>query len=488
MQVKIGSDFFAKGLKDYSNWTWAWVRELCQNGIDCGSSNITFNIKFDGVKTTAICWNNGPAMTREILLDKFLCLGGTTKTGTNSVGGFGIAKTVIALAHESYVIETGNLKVVGSGGEFQLSEDASFNGTRTTVVMAGDVAARLLRSAQRFAELAQWNGTITINGTTFECNKIKGTRRRDLGFGVVYTSKAESNICVVRIGGIPMFTNYCSCEGRMVLVELSGNSGDVLTSNRDGLVSPYSQELSQFITELAVDNKKALKAASPSYTRFSGPKLGHYNKRAENVAGIVADIQQKMTEVLVQNTGTIASAAAGTGYGSYSVETLKPVSKTQPVRKIAVESEFILKNETELTIPDYYSPDSANFSAYSVKLARVWGKLLVQLHRLFNHDGSFAIGFVFSSDAAAQHEQGAYGKVYYIAPAEIVKQKSSDSKSFSKCWSFDSVGRKKLLAVAVHEFVHGLGYDWHDERFANKLTYMMAVVMENMSSFGWCYK
>lgn len=485
MQVKIGSDFFAKGLKDYSNWVWAWVRELCQNGIDCGSSNITFEIKFDGFNTIATCWNDGPPMTREILLDKFLCLGGTTKTNTNSVGGFGIAKTVIALAHKSYTIETGALKVTGSGGEFQLSESSGFNGTLTEVVMSGDVSDRLIRTAKRFAGLTQWSGTITVNGDVFECNKLKGTRRRDLEFGVVYTNKTESNVCVVRIGGIPMFTNYCSCDGRMVLVELTGSSSDVLTSNRDGLVTPYSQQLSQFITELAVDNKKALKATSPSYTHFSGSKLGHYKSNKEvNIGNIVSDIK-KMTDMLV--LGHSDTVGAATSDCRYSVDTMKPV-KANAVRKIAVESEFILKNETELTIPDYYSPESSSFSAYSVKLAKVWGKLLVQLHRLFDREDSFAIGFIFSGDAAAQHEQGQFGRVYYIAPAEVVTQKSSSSKSFSKMWSFDSAGRKKLLAVAVHEFVHGLGYSWHDESYANKFTSVMAIVMENMSSFGWCYR
>ena len=40
--VIIGPEFFKKEFNEYDNWRWAWVREICQNSIDAGSAQITF--------------------------------------------------------------------------------------------------------------------------------------------------------------------------------------------------------------------------------------------------------------------------------------------------------------------------------------------------------------------------------------------------------------------------------------------------------------
>ena len=124
MQVKIGPSFFVKAKNDYSNWHWAWVRELCQNSIDApGCDNIIFTFSYDEQSdiTYAVCENNGSPMTREILLDKFLSIGESGKNFNGSVGGFGKAKELIAFCHNSYTIHTGSFFVSGSGADFSLS-------------------------------------------------------------------------------------------------------------------------------------------------------------------------------------------------------------------------------------------------------------------------------------------------------------------------------------------------------------------------------
>jgi len=70
----------------------------------------------------------------------------------------------------------------------------------------------------------------------------------------------------------------------------------------------------------------------------------------------------------------------------------------------------------------------------------------------------------------------------------VVEQRGSYSKSFKKRWKFDTAGKKMLLAIAAHEFVHGLGYDWHAEDFANKYTSVIGSVLADVKRFNWCYK
>jgi hypothetical protein len=113
---------------------------------------------------------------------------------------------------------------------------------------------------------------------------------------------------------------------------------------------------------------------------------------------------------------------------------------------------------------------------------------MLELHRLFDHEDEFGVGFIFSDQTRAQHETSDYGRVYYIAPAKVVEQSSTMSRSFSKCWKFDNAGKKMLLSIAAHEFVHGLGYSWHDESFAAKLTDVNGHILADAGRFNWCFK
>ena len=92
--VPIGPEFFKKAFDDYSDRYWAFVREIMQNSLDCGSTTITISIRQhieDGADTTTVnVTNNGEPMSREILTEKLLALGSSGKDFKDgSVGGFG---------------------------------------------------------------------------------------------------------------------------------------------------------------------------------------------------------------------------------------------------------------------------------------------------------------------------------------------------------------------------------------------------------------
>ena len=509
--VAIGSEFFSKARNDYDHWQWALIREFKQNSIDCGSKNIRVNCFYKDDVTTLMVENDGKPMDQDILVGKLLCLGGSGKNFQDgSTGGFGKAKEILYFCHKSYRIESGSLSVTGNGAVYELSDNNPFlDGTRSTIEIDGDHQPLILRALRKFAEHAQWNGSLLIaqgdgEWEQLQCNLHKGSARRDLGFGKVYTNKSHSHSLVIRMNGIPMFT-YPTGFNRCVVVELAGQSDDVLTSNRDGLRQPYKQELSDFITELSVDKRSALKARNiPRYVHYSGSKLTHHNRL--DVATLVGSAGSGIKEhespacewisgvevdgnKVIQASVELAETTDRWSGSAKNYETSAHIREV-PERVVTLGTDFILKNETNLKVPNHFDPASAEFSSYSEKLVRIWGRLVLEMHRLFDHEASFSIGFLFDSGdigaTEAQFEKGDFGVVYYLNPVQVVEQKYTYSKSFKK--RFKLTERDRLISIAAHEFVHGLGYGWHDERYANKLTDVLAKVMKHRKRFAWCFK
>ena len=265
---KIGREFFAKAKADYADWRWSWVREISQNSMDCHSNRIDVTIGRDGANTQIAVSNDGQPMALDVLVNKFLTLGGSAKDG--GVGGFGKAKELLVCCHLHWSIRTGSLLAEGEGGEYELTSGLTpLHGTTTTVLIEGDEVGRLVGMFQRFAALTQWKGILTVNGQALATDLRKGSPRREYEWGKVYTNQQFSNLLVVRIGGQPMFTRNIKFKG-CVLVELTGTSGQRLVSSRDRLQYRYNDELDSLLNELAVDTRSALKQQRAEYKRYPG--------------------------------------------------------------------------------------------------------------------------------------------------------------------------------------------------------------------------
>lgn len=493
-QVKIGPSFFAKAKNDYSNWMWAWIRELSQNSIDApGSKTIKFNFTYNGEHTIAICENNGAPMTKEVITDKFLALGGSGKNFQGSVGGFGKAKELIAFVHDAYTIRTGTLQVEGSGADYEIQEDLPYiHGTTTTIKMPGDIVEKLVTEATRFVAFAQWAGTISINGEQYKPSLRKGSPRRDLGFGTVYTNKVFTNRLIVRIGGIPMFHQHVGMD-RCVVLELDGTSLKTLSSNRDSLKYPYCGELSDFITELSVDKQSALRNKKARYRHYEGEQLKHtvsqkpvsvlqdLIKKEENDSIVVYSPPEEPEQDHLDN-GPQLEYQSPERAGGRGIEVLE---REEVKVKVNLGHSFILKNETGMTIPNHFTPEE--FSDYSKKLVKCWAKCMMKLHEVLEVSDDFSVGFVFSESCEAEAENADYGRVYYINPAQVVQQRHSQSRSFRK--RFKLTERHRILSIAAHEMVHG-GFQLgpHNEEYANKLTDVFGIIMARIKDFNECFR
>lgn len=474
--VKIGPEFFTKIKNDYADWRWAIAREFAQNSIDArGCDEINVAISYDAASDTTllIVTNNGEPMTHDILCDKLLALGGTGKAFAGTVGGFGIAKSLLYFMNKSYVIRTGTLRVHGSGANYDLEEGLEpLHGTRSEVVLDGDCADALSAQFTRFITLAQWGGKFRVanNGTTTElrANLRKGMRRKDFEWGVVYTSNAIPGTLLCRMGGIPMFIKPVRYKG-MVLVELTGTSGDVLTANRDGLRWSQQSELDQFIAEIAINTKSAFKDRKKKVekVRFAGYKLQGCSADAEVELGAAlktetpAPVKEALILNVARTTGTTAADA--------------PVLTTEQVESV-FRPEFFLKSEIGGKIPAWFLPGS--FSDNSKRLLTNWIGLLVELATMTGLKKMFSVGFIFDPDCEGQYERENGENVVYVSPVEIV-EKEGKPRQLKVRWKFNAEGNWKLLALALHEFCHLEGYSSHDEDYCSRLTDLFAIALQN---------
>jgi hypothetical protein len=497
MQVKVGQDFFTKGLRDYANWRWAWVRELVQNGVDAGSKTIKFTVVDNGDNTcTATCENDGPPMDKDVLFNKFLSLGGSTKDGNDgSIGGFGAAKICICLAHKSYSLHTGTIIVRGAGGEFEVLEAEYFPGVKT-VVHINATAESINREIRRFLKYTQGRADLKVfhNGVDTPLPLYKYRARRELSFGTVHVNKSYNSLVVVRVNGIPMFYDETLTD-KCVILELNKSSLETLTANRDGLQYKYQADFNKFLRELTVNKRSALKPDTVKIRHFEGMKFYVWNQASKEDR-----VESSSVPTVVKTEPVIAVGPDGeadpispfvdreaerkAGVAAVVDEMYAEAKTALAPRKSAVKEDFFVRDELGLKIPAHYLPAS-RFSSYSKKLVKKWGYYLLRLHQLFDKSGHFSIGFVFSDEAEALYEQsGTRGVVYYINPAKVVRQASSSSRSFRN--SFSAKDDDRLLMIALHEFIHGAGarLSWHDDEFASRLTDMAAVVMKNRKFFN----
>lgn len=479
--VTVPAEFFKKTPRDYSNPAFALIRELVQNSVDapgCTTIDITIN------ENQLIVTNNGAPMTQDVLINKFLALGGTTK-GAGDVGGFGAAKLLIALCHSSYEIVTGNLKVVGSGGSYKLKlPNEPLHGTRTIVSYDPDVFHDLPREVRRLAAAMKWGGMLTFNCQRLFTAFDAPTRRNLEGLGSVKVVKGGYNNLVVRAGGIPMFISYSGYDG-MVIVDLKGDTKKILTANRDGLLSYPRSVLDAFISNLS-SNARSLKDPVVTCVDY-GVELTVVEKAKAKVEKAEAGNDSPELQVVVREPRSIVdyptleevqSERSAERIAAYSPAPVLNSSHPTVTTTPATGARFTVRNETGMKLDRSYLPGT--LSAASKRLQKDWVSALRFVHEAMELRGEFATGFVFSEDVTALYESRSGVTTYYVNPVSV-------EKVYGKSGSFRTMRRRKLdrhdlLAYATHEVIHGaLGIINHSEQFSSALTAAMAKVSRHKS-------
>ncbi len=104
----------------------------------------------------------------------------------------------------------------GAGGDYTLDKVEFLSGTKTTVIIKGDESDRIEMEFRAFASYLQWDGKLTLNSEVLPTNLKKGSKRRELSWGTIYTNNSFPGTIICRIHGIPMFRKPTRFKGTVL--------------------------------------------------------------------------------------------------------------------------------------------------------------------------------------------------------------------------------------------------------------------------------
>jgi hypothetical protein len=255
--------YFKASRREYRNWRQAWVREVVQNAVDAGATFIDF-IFDPGCITVR---DNGSGMTEDVLVNKFLCLGGSHKEA-GSTGGFGYAKTLICFSWDNYSIETNGLIVAGSGGSYSIGRADSKRKGTTIKVHYLDNASDVVTpdTVTTYLAMCDLPGiTFSINGQPHETPEPRKEKpaSRDSMFHITLVDNKYDNEIIVRKNGLCMWRQFMFAESInkcTMYVDVQEDSTVAFTANRDGFQGERQQMLSD-IAQILVGTPKIARQA-----------------------------------------------------------------------------------------------------------------------------------------------------------------------------------------------------------------------------------
>ncbi|MBT7350585.1 ATP-binding protein, partial [candidate division WWE3 bacterium] len=305
-QITVSPEFFKKERNNYTNWKFAFWRELFQNSIDGKASVISITAASNGDSVVVQFSDNGVGFSAEVRDSVYFCLGKTNKGGVGDVGGFGKARIVVCFSQNSYSIASRDWKVNGEGGSYEIHDSSSgwYGNTRGCLVTVNVDAEmeEMDRALQSYLRASQLICKIKVNGTEWNewCHRRRLTQR--LSFGNVYVNKSggmHQGYVVVRVNGIPMFTRYTGIKSQVVVEIDADKSRDVLLSNRDMLHSKYQTELDEFIRKISIDTVSGLRKNRTKWVVCGGRKAKVTRRKRKVSKTITPNTTAKLNPVAV---------------------------------------------------------------------------------------------------------------------------------------------------------------------------------------------
>jgi len=273
-QVQVPHSYFQKAKSEYSDWRWAMIREFIQNAYDAQATIIDFRLTINPSGRVELhVDDDGIGMDQDTLENVLLCMGGSRKPA-GSIGGFGIAKAILFFAHHAYTIQTRDLAVQGSGGEYRLQVNRdTITGTRMTVELAdGDSMLeswreRITRYVRAcFMEYSTGRPVqIRLDGQEMpQNNDCVYDFNVQTPLGAMWYDEIQGSSrseFVVSVAGLPMFaeTFYSSANQSALSGGLEIEAGSApLTANRDGFTSAVREQFAKVVGGL-VQNQSAVR-------------------------------------------------------------------------------------------------------------------------------------------------------------------------------------------------------------------------------------
>lgn len=507
--ITIGREFFVTALKDYSDWQIKWWREAVQNSVDAGGTTIELGSRNNADDTVLVwCDDNGSGMDEETIINKFLVLGASSKTGAaGQAGGFGKAKELLLLPWISWRIESRGTIVEGAGIDYVVKRATPRVGTRLEVLMPKDRCTDWIMAMNFVERCFLPRVTFTIVNSGGERTVHAQLAGRDLiqslpGKADVYFTPSDhkQSYAYVRTHGLFMFTRYLGEIPGYVLIELTAPSIEILTANRDGFRDWATGRMLDDLSEkIAKDNMSAINA-----------KRGLIRQKFEGSGKFRA---KQLAASLLQQIGPTSGKKLSNADEEGIIEMLKrakqfeqeraeenPIAALPPspmviamldqkflganhlenaIKQLVWEPDFFLINEVDgFRIPKKFWP--ATMTPRVLKLMKAWVELCRYVLMQLGSDAHYGVGFIFSetSGAAAVTEKENEGESSWLMlnPYKDANAYKMINDPTLAIWSpSQDSDLKWIYAAAVHECTHiADGLSYHDESFAAALTRNMA--------------
>jgi hypothetical protein len=477
--VSVPAEFFRGELRVYGDWREAFARELLQNSADAGARRVDIVCSDTDAGAQVTVTDDGCGMTADVLDRVFFALGRTTKTGPDSIGGFGRARIILCFAQRGYRLRTGHLDVDGAGGSYTVrTVDTAQPGCRFTIDLLDDTVDRTREAFRRLLRVCALPGLhVTVDGVEVVSRRTPTRAARVLrdaagtGWARVYVTPGAGRL-LVRVSGLMMFSRWLVGDDDVILELIPSRAREVLAASRDTLHTVYGDQLDAFVADLSRNRRRVLHPDSaPLKVRVPG-------------GGFLS------TEAAAQPGALTGAPEAG------DVDRSGPSREQLLDRRPAAAGD--LRPVTPWTQQPPHSGDPVGFDVFLLsdaadarvrRLARAWdpsrwtggrrralllawkAAVEVAMRLLLAHVGGdgvrWTVGWTFDVGVQAQHLQVGDGHVLTLNPVG-----DSGRAAFHLTRRGD---RQRLLALALHEVAHVV-VDGHDEAFAGLLTDLMAAV------------
>lgn len=524
-QLKISNRLFQAPLKEYGDiWKECWWREAIQNSVDAGATQIDCKTYINEEAKTVLIQvsDNGRGMSQEILVDKFLAFGETSKEGQEgSVGGFGKAKELLILPWLGWTVETmdaaGQITgVTGKANEYEFKAPHTISrdtqGTTLVVEMPIDQTTNdnICKSFIRKCFIPQTK--FKVNGEEVSADLLPGkevTHNKDMVITWNEEQKINDNVkAIVRVKGVYMFRQYVysehSFEGTIV-IELTGNSVDLLATNRNELSNHDDRAfINKFFGKLEKDVRSGLRGAGFRVRKIyqGSGKFSTYDKSqtADDLTHLVQKLisekpkgkveltsmtLEQIKEALKQleemaNTESATPKAVDNAVTPDMAEALLSdvtftgdADSEAAMKQLLWEPDFFLVNEIkDFKVPAEFTPEKMGPAAKRV--ARLWAAFCQFVFIQLGTYKEFGIGFIFSyqkNKGMTSWVQGEYVREDGQNWILINPYLNGDPKSGQLYDINNEEHLDKMYALAIHECTHiADGVSYHDEDFSAALT------------------
>lgn len=489
------------------------VRELVQNSRDAiearraqdpnfrqGKIQLIFSEDEQG-RWSVVCNDNGCGMTEDVILDRFLQLGGTLKAeGAQVVGGFGIAKAAIIGACSGFQLKTLDnyldssmlghepIKKLPPGQEYDgcsisLYYDPGVEKTLrpmpyvfTTIIpslISSELGVPCDISLYRHRELMKQyalSGTLEMgnaiysdeNFTIFQVDlkrqfpELSERLLWDSG----YTFYTEGD-AYVRLNGLTQFEYFVGAglkSSFLVDVKIPdgirpGDPAYPFLPSREGLIEEFERKLKRILEGHSfnpLSSEKAIKERQQKNVTlyYNGREEGKRRSREELQREAHLEKERKLSKELHFRFSSIAHQLLeddDISYGGFS-----PIGIKTCVRIVGKSQVNPLCDK-------------------NLKLLLAWAEIIRKIHEAGDVAERYGVGFVISDSTIAERYINNHGEIYYLINPQKIKIS-------------DHAAVYKLLFNAAHEIAHA-DYHNHNELFTARHTELYDAALQDKKLF-----